>query len=104
MKKIDDEKMSELLLISVAILAILILVGILLTLVVWKKKKEGKLEEPDYRAFFVMGIIWVPAGIVSMFTSFLLDIPFVIGMPLFAMGLIYLIVGLANRNRWKKNE
>ena len=96
--------MSELPWIFVVTLAILIVVGILLVLVVWKRKKEGKLEEPNYRAFFVMGVIWFPAGIVFMVISFLLDIPFVIGMPLFAMGLIYLIVGLANRDKWKKNE
>jgi hypothetical protein len=96
--------MSELPWIFVVTLAILIVVGILLVLVVWKRKKAGKLEEPNYRAFFVMGIIWFPAGIVFMFISFLLDIPFVIGMPLFVMGLIYVIVGLANRDKWKKNE
>ncbi len=101
--------MSEMLLISGAILAILIVVGILLILVVWKRKKEGKIEEPDYRAFFAMGVIWVPTGIVLMFISFLLDVfpfplSFVAGMPLFAMGLIYLIVGLANRDKWRKNE
>ena len=101
--------MSELPLIFVATLAILVVVGILLIVVVWKRNKEGRLEEPNYRAFFVMGIIWVPTGIVSMFISFLLDIfpfplSFVSGMPLFVMGLIYLIVGLANRDKWKKNE
>jgi len=96
--------MSELPLIFAVTVAILIVLGILLTLVAWKKRKEGQLEEPNYRAFFVMGIVWVPAGTVFMFTSFLLDIPFVIGMPLFAVGLIYLIVGLANRDKWKKKK
>lgn len=96
--------MSEWLLISGVILAILIVVGILLILVAWKNKKEEKSEETNYRALFVMGIIWFPTGIVFMFMSFLLDISFVIGMPLFGMGLIYLIVALANRDKWKKNE
>ena len=96
--------MSEWLPISGAIVAILIVVGTLMTLMVWKRKKEGKLEEPDYRAFYVMGIIWVPAGIVFMLAYFLLDIPFVIGIPLFAMGLTYLIIGLANRDKWKKKR
>ena len=96
--------MSEWLLISGAIVAILIVVGILLTLVVWRKRKEGRLEEPNYRAFFIMGIAMFPAGIVFMLIYFLLDIPFVTGMPLLAMGLIYLIIGLANRDKWKKNE
>ncbi|MFB0501338.1 MAG: hypothetical protein ACETVP_02595 [Candidatus Bathyarchaeia archaeon] len=44
-------KMSELLSTSAAIVAILIVVGILPTLVVWKRKKKGSLKEPNYRAF-----------------------------------------------------
>ena len=96
--------------ISVALLIILIAaVGIVTALLVWKRKKEVKLEEPNYRAFFVMGIIWFPIGIVSMFIVLILDIPpfpigFVAGMPLFAMGLIYFIIGLTNRDKWKKKQ
>jgi len=97
-------KMGEWLLISTALVAILVVVGILVTLVVWKKRREGKLEEPNYRAFFVMGIAMFPAGAFFMLLYFLLDIPFVIGLPLFSMGLIYLVIGLANRDKWKKNE
>ena len=96
--------MSPGLLISLAIAAILIAVGILLAVMVWKKKKEGKLEEPDHRAFFVTGAIFFPVGIVSMVIVFTLDIPFFIGMPLFAVGLIFLITGLANRDKWKMNR
>ena len=96
--------MSDLSLTSVAIAGILVGVGILLALVVWKKGKEGRVEEPNYRAFFVMGITWLPTGIVLMTIFFLADLPFVAGMPLFAMGLIYLIVGLANRDKWEKDE
>ncbi len=73
-------------------------------LVLWKRRKEGKVEEPDYRAFSVMGTTWFPAGVVLMIVYFVSDITFAIGMPLFAMGLIYLGVGLADRDRWKKSE
>jgi uncharacterized membrane protein YfcA len=96
--------MSEWPLISAAIAVILIVVGILVAFVAWRRRKEGKLAEPNYRAFFVMGIVWVPVGMVFMFIFFLSDIPFVIGMPLFAMGLVYLTIGLANRDRWKTNR
>lgn len=96
--------MSELPLISAAIVAGLLVVGILLALALWKRRKEGKAEEPDYRAFFVMGITWFPAGVALMIVYFVSDIPFVIGMPLLAMGLIYLAIGLANREKWKKTE
>ena len=87
-----------------ATLAILIALGVFVALIAWKKKKEGEFIEPNYRAFFVMGIAWVPVGIVSMIVFFALDMPFIIGMPLLAMGIIYLTIGLANRDKWKKNR
>jgi uncharacterized membrane protein YfcA len=96
--------MSEWPLISAAIAATLIVVGILVGFVAWRRRKEGKLAEPDYRAFFVMGIVLVPVGIVFMFIFFQSDIPFVTGVPLCAMGLVYLTIGLANRDKWKTNR
>jgi len=95
--------MSEWPLISAAIAATLV-VGILVGFVAWRRRKEGKLAEPDYRAFFVMGIVWVPVGIVFMFILSLSDIPFVTGVPLWIMGLVYLTIGLANRDKWKTNR
>lgn len=89
--------MSEWALISAAMAAILVVVGILVAFVAWRRRKEGRLAEPDYRAYFVMGIVF-------MFVFLLSDIPFVIGMPLIAMGLVYLTIGLANRDKWKTNR
>jgi uncharacterized membrane protein YfcA len=96
--------MSEWTLISAAIAAILVVVGILVAFVAWRRRKEGKLAEPDYRAYFVMGIVFVPVGIIFMFIFLLSNIPFVIGMPLLAMGLVYLAIGLANRDKWRTNR
>ena len=93
--------MSEVPLITLAIIAILVLVGIILLAVVWKRRREGEQGEPDYRAFFTMGIAWLSAGIVIMIISLLLDIPFVVGLPLSIMGVVYLILGLSNRDKWK---
>ncbi len=90
--------MSEVPLITLAIIAILVLVGIILVAVVWKRRKQG---EPDYRARFTMGIAWLSAGIVIMVISLLLDITFVVGLPLSIMGVVYLIIGLSNRDKWK---
>lgn len=78
-------------LISVAILLIL---GVLAVFYFRRKKKTA----PDYYAFFVMGIIWLIAGAISMifyeesFNAF------------FAMGVIFTILGLAHRKDWKKNR
>jgi len=85
-----------------AITAIVIAVGIIMALMVWKKKRQGKAEEANYRVFFVVGIIVVCASIVLMFVSFILQILFLIVTPILALGLIYLIIGLVNRDRWNK--
>jgi len=87
-----------------AIIAIVIAVGIIMALMVWKKKREGKAEEANYRVFFVVGTIVVSASIVLMFVSFILQILFLIVTPILALGLIYLIIGLVNRDKWKKTE
>jgi peptidoglycan biosynthesis protein MviN/MurJ (putative lipid II flippase) len=84
------------------IIAIVIAAGIIMALMVWKKKREGKAEEANYRTFFVVGTIVVCASIVLMAISFILQIFFVIVTPVLALGLIYLMIGLANRDKWKK--
>jgi uncharacterized membrane protein HdeD (DUF308 family) len=94
--------MSGTLAVSIAIAAILVLVGLITLMTIWKRRKKGEPSEPNYRAFFVMGIVWFPVGLTSMIIYFLLDISFVVGIPLFAMGIIYMTIGLVNRDKWKK--
>ena len=84
------------------ILAIALVIGILVAWMAWKRKREGKPVEASYHTFFTMGVIWVPFSIVLMVIYFILQIPFFIGFPLFVLGLIYLIIGLKNRDKWKK--
>ena len=76
------------------ILAIVIAVGLIMVLMVWKKKV-------GYRVFFTMGIIVVSASIVLMVMSFILQIIFLIGIPILVLGLIYLIIGLVNKAKWE---
>jgi len=89
--------------IALIILAIAVVTGILAALMVRKRKKEGK-PQVGYRTFFILGITWVPFSIILMIVSFILQIPFYIGFPLFALGMIYLVIGLANRDKWKNNR
>lgn len=84
--------------IAAIILAIAILQGIIVALMVRRKKKQGKLEGTNYRAFFILGIIWLPLSIILGAISFKLQIPFYIAFPFFATGFVYLIIGLKNRN------
>jgi LPXTG-motif cell wall-anchored protein len=93
---------------AVSVMSLLLVIGIVVTLllvvVLRKRKREGKAEETDYRTFFIMGLAFLPTGFAMMLVYFLVEIPFEVGLPLFALGLIYLIIGLANRDKWKKSE
>ena len=90
--------MNEWLLISAATVAILVVIGLILTMVFLKKKKEGKLGEPNYKAFYMMGIIWIPIGVVFMITIYPLGIAFL------GLGCAYVAIGLANKDKWEKND
>jgi len=94
-----------------SVMSVLLVIGIVVTLLTLllvrglrKKKKEGKAGETDYRAFFIMGVVFFPTGFAMIMAYFFAEIPFEIGLPLFALGLIYLIIGLANRDKRKKAE
>jgi 4-amino-4-deoxy-L-arabinose transferase-like glycosyltransferase len=87
--------MNGMILVLIGILALIVLVGIIFIFFVLKKKKEGTYKEPDYRAFFIMGICFLPMGIV--FTTTLN--PGFIGF--IVLGIAYMTIGLANRDKWK---
>lgn len=81
----------------IILLGIGMITTILGVLVAWKKRKEWKSKETDYRAFFIMGISFLPLGIVMTIT---IGNPGMLGLT--ALGIIYMIMGLANRDKWKK--
>jgi len=81
---------------AVILCAILVIAGIILAIVILKKKRGGKAQEPNYRALFIIGISFLPMGII-----FITIIgPAFIGFT--AMGLIFLIIGAANKDKWDK--
>ncbi len=84
---------------SALIVAALVVIGLILTLVVFKKKKEGKMGEPNYKVFFIIGIAWIPIGSVFMIT-----INIVMGVAFMGLGVSYIAIGLANRDKWEKKE
>ena len=81
------------------LLAIVILLGILMAWLAWRSKKEGIQLAPDYRIFYIMGIVFVALSIVAMVIFFILQIPFYVMIPLGILGLIYLVIGLSNRGK-----
>ena len=73
------------LLIGIGLLIILLAVLFLLS------RKINK-RPPDYYNFFIFGIIWLPLGI--LFNN----------SVLWMLGLIFLIAGLVNKDKWEKNR
>lgn len=88
--------MSEWILISTLIFIALLIIVLTLIFLMFKKKKEGKLKEPNYKVFFIIGLVWVPAGSIFLITD-----NFTIGIVFIGMGFAYLAIGLANREKWK---
>ncbi|MDP2720013.1 MAG: hypothetical protein U1D67_09260 [Dehalococcoidia bacterium] len=87
---------------TAVVFLLVIVVGIIAGVTLLKKKKEGKIEPPDYRTFFKMGIIITPFGLAVTIFYFLMQIPFYVALPILALGLFYLFIGLRNRDKWKR--
>jgi len=75
--------------VSLVILVLLIILGIAAVIYIYKRPEKRK---PDYHAFFVMGIVWLIIGIPLKMWG------------LSAIGLVFTIVGLANKKKWKENR
>ena len=67
----------------------LIIIG--LVIVLYPKFKKEKIK-PNYRLFFILGMTWVPLGVVFYKTT--RNIGFLV------MGLLFLIIGLINKDKW----
>jgi hypothetical protein len=91
--------MNYWIIITIILGAIAVIVGVFVLFVMQKKKKEGTYKEPDYRVFFIIGISFLPLGIV---------LTFAVGNPGFigfmGLGIAYIAIGLANKDKWKKEN
>jgi hypothetical protein len=91
--------MTIVILVSI-ILAIVILTGIVMFSLARKRAEEGKSVKTSYHALYNFGKFVVPLSVVIMIVFFVLQIPFYAGLPLLALGLLYLAIGWANRAKW----
>ena len=73
--------------IIVGLVALVLLVVMLLVY-----KRRGEKAEPNYRALFISGIVWLPIGIATK------------NPGLWVMGLVLLIIGLANKDKWGEEK
>ena len=91
--------LSEWILISALIIAVLIVIILIITFLMFKKKKEGKTGEINYKIFFIVGLVWIPIGSVYM-----IAVNLVMGIAFMGLGVSYIAIGLANKDKWKKEE
>jgi formate hydrogenlyase subunit 3/multisubunit Na+/H+ antiporter MnhD subunit len=68
-------------------------VGLVIVLLIRRRRPRIK-KEVDYRALFNMGIIFLGAGLAMSAATHIIN-------PLFMLGLVYFIMGLANKDKWK---
>ncbi|MCA9488043.1 MAG: hypothetical protein KC516_03730 [Nanoarchaeota archaeon] len=73
-----------------AIALILVVLAMIVTLRIAKSKKRKR--KPDYAAMFSMGIVWLVVGLI------------VNNSILWALGLIFSIIGIVHFKEWKKNR
>jgi hypothetical protein len=72
------------------------IVGLALLYLLRRRRPRSK-KETDYRALFNMGIIFFSAGLAISIATRIMN-------PLLILGLVYFVLGLANKDRWKPHE
>lgn len=83
--------------------SVLIAVGIVLAIMIWKGKREGKYQRYSLR-FFVIGITAFILGVILLIVSFNSDLSSFYGLYLAIVGEIALLIGLVIWNIWEKNR
>jgi len=83
--------------------AIIIVVGIILMIIIWKGKKEGKYQQISLR-FFTLGTTAFILGVILLIVSFITDLSLFYGLYLMAAGVIGIIAGFVTRSIWEKNR
>ncbi len=78
--------------------AVLIVVGIIMAIMVGKRKKRY------YFGIIVIGITAFTLGIILLIVSFITDLSLFYALYLIAVGAIAIIIGLVIRNIWEKNR
>lgn len=76
-----------------ALLTGILIVALALGMYVRCRKRECT---PDYRGFFIIGLIWVPLGVVFYITSG--------NIAFLGVGVLFLLIGLANKAKWKESQ
>ena len=84
--------------------AVLIVVGITMVIMVWKKKREGIYQGQYYIGIFVIGITAFTMGIILLIVSYITDLSLFYGLYLITVGVIAIMIGSVARKVWKKSR
>ena len=82
--------------------AVLIVVGIIMVIIVSKRKREGIYQGQYYIGIVVVGITAFILGVILGIVSLITDLSLFYGLYLTAVGSIAIIVGLVARKIWKR--
>ncbi len=63
-----------------------VLLGLLIAFIIINRKQR---KQPNYRAFFIIGVTWLPLGIATQ--NYVFSV----------VGACFLTFGLANKKKWK---
>jgi hypothetical protein len=83
-------------------LVLMLAIGAIWAFAVLKKSKGDESSEPNYRVFYVGGLILLSIGIIWIGSSFFSDISIGAGGAFLGVGITYLMIGLAYRDKWRK--
>ena len=87
--------------VSTALLAVVLTLGLLWILVNLRKKAGTAARQPNQRALFFMGVVMVVAGTAEVLMFLRSDISYVVALPLLVIGIVFVVIGLANRDKWQ---
>ena len=79
---------------SLAVTGVLVGLGVLVAALLWRRQGSTQRREQSSRAFPVVGGSWIIVGSLATVVHFFLGLPLFIPVPIIAMGLIYIGLGL----------
>ncbi len=87
---------------TVVSVIVLLFIGLLLIfLLILMRIKAIQRKEINYRIFFILGMVFIPIGIIWIVLTSLVDNLFVLGIPCLLIGVAFLAAGLTNRDKWR---
>ncbi len=69
--------------------------GLVIGIALWRNRWNLNKGEPNYKAFFIMGITFLSLGITLSAAT---ENPGLIGIS--GLGVVYIVIGLKNRDKW----